>query len=171
MDQIPEKINLFNVYKDGIKLIGLSDEITLPDFEAMTETISGPGILGEIDSPTIGHFSSMEVELPFRNLDEHLIEVFEIGEGVNLTLRASQQYQKSTGGVDYKGMRVVMRGMVKGITTGSAKQGSPMGSSIKLELTYIMIEVSNQKMVELDKLNCIYIVNGKDMMEKARSLC
>ena len=44
---IPEIINDFNVYKSGSKLIGVSDEVTLPDFEARTETISGGGIAGE----------------------------------------------------------------------------------------------------------------------------
>ena len=63
---IPEKINAYNVYKGGKKLIGISDEVTLPDFEAMTETISGAGVLGEIDSPAIGLFGSQEMEIPFR---------------------------------------------------------------------------------------------------------
>lgn len=31
---IPSKINSFNVYKDGTKLVGISDEVTLPDFES-----------------------------------------------------------------------------------------------------------------------------------------
>ena len=47
---IPEIINDFNVYKGGSKLIGVSDEVTLPDFEAMTETISGAGIAGEYET-------------------------------------------------------------------------------------------------------------------------
>lgn len=46
MDSIPEKINNYNIYMDG-RLMGCSGEVTLPDFEAMTETISGPGLLGE----------------------------------------------------------------------------------------------------------------------------
>lgn len=50
---IPSKINSFNVYKDGTKLVGISDEVTLPDFESLTETLSGPGILGEVDDPTL----------------------------------------------------------------------------------------------------------------------
>ena len=40
MYNIPSKINSFNVYKDGTKLVGISDEVTLPDFEALTETRS-----------------------------------------------------------------------------------------------------------------------------------
>lgn len=63
---IPSKINSYNVYNDAERLIGVGDEVTLPDFEAMAETISGAGILGELDDPTVGHFSNMEMEIPFR---------------------------------------------------------------------------------------------------------
>lgn len=171
MDQIPEKIHLFNAYKDGVRLIGLTDEVTLPDLETMTETISGPGILGEVDSPTPGHFGSMEQEIPFRNLDENLFGLFTVGERVQITLRASQQYQTSEGKVDYKGLRIVEGGIVKGIGGGSLKQGSPMGSSIKLEITYYLVELNGKKLLELDKFNGIFVVNGVDIMGKSRSLC
>ena len=67
---IPTKINNYNVYNDGEKLLGVGDELTLPDFEATSETISGAGILGEIDDPTIGHFGNMQLEIPFRTLDK-----------------------------------------------------------------------------------------------------
>ena len=44
---IPGVINNFNLYNNGTALVGLTGEISLPDFEGMTETLSGPGILGE----------------------------------------------------------------------------------------------------------------------------
>ena len=43
---IPGVINNFNLYNNGTALVGLTGEISLPDFEGMTETLSGPGILG-----------------------------------------------------------------------------------------------------------------------------
>ena len=45
---IPEVIHDFNIYNTGSKIIGLTGEVALPDFEAMTETISGAGILGDV---------------------------------------------------------------------------------------------------------------------------
>ena len=44
---LPEVINNYNVYDDRAnRLIGISGEVELPNFEAMTETLSGSGILG-----------------------------------------------------------------------------------------------------------------------------
>jgi uncharacterized protein len=171
MQGIPSKINMFNVYKDGNTLAGLSGEVTLPDFEAISETISGPGILGEIDDPTIGHFGSQEIEVPFRNFTEDIFHLMNPGDEVNLTLRGSIQVTTTGGGVDYVGMRVVLRGKCKSFTGGTVKQGAAMASAVKLELTYILIDLDGNPKVELDKLNSVYKLNGVDILEKARSLC
>lgn len=172
MYNIPSKINSFNVYKDGTRLIGISDEVTLPDFESLTETLSGPGILGEVDDPTLGHFSSMEMEIPFRTMDSDLFILSDDISSVMVTLRGSIQYTvNETGATTLKQMRVVVRGKNKGITGGKAKQGSGTSSSIKLEILYILIEIDSVTEIELDKLNFIYKVHGKDLLEKVREMC
>ena len=170
MNNIPEKINMFNVYSKGEKLIGLSGEITLPSFEALTETISGPGILGEIDSPTIGQFSSMELEIPFRVLDDDIFSIMPPLSAVDLTLRASQQYTNGDGSANFKGIRIVARGRLKSFTAGTLKQGSQTESSIKIELNYILIVLDGKTKIELDKLNCVYKVDEIDILEKVRNL-
>ncbi len=169
---IPSKINSFNVYKDGTKLVGISDEVTLPDFESITETLSGPGILGEIDDPTLGHFQSMEMEIPFRTMDKDLFILSNDTSSVMITLRGSIQYTvNDTGATTLKPMRVVVRGKNKGITGGKAKQGTGTASSIKLEILYILIEIGNVVEIELDKLNFVYKLHGKDLLKKMRKMC
>ena len=168
--KIPEKINAYNVYKQGKKLIGLSDEVKLPDFESLTETISGAGILGEIDSPTIGLFAGMEMEIPFRQLGESISELVNPLNGIDLTLRGSSQVMDSSGNTSFEGIRVIVRGRSKSLTGGKFKQGEGTGSSVKIELTYCKIEINNKNIVELDKLNCVYKVGDVDILEKVRSL-
>ena len=53
---IPEKINEYNVYLDGTKMIGVASSHTLPEVNMQTSTVSGMGVNGEIDSPTLGQF-------------------------------------------------------------------------------------------------------------------
>nr|DAN92300.1 MAG TPA: tail tube protein [Caudoviricetes sp.] len=169
---IPGVINNFNLYHQGTALVGLTGEISLPDFEGMTETLSGPGILGEIEEVIIGAFSSMELEVPFRILDEDAFKLMSPVETLDLTLRASEQFTvKSTGNIDYKGMRVVVRGRQKKLTGGTVKQGGAMDASVTVEVAYIMIELDGQKRIELDKLNNVYKVNDKDLLAKVRSQC
>ena len=169
---IPGVINNFNLYNNGTALVGLTGEISLPDFEGMTETLSGPGILGEIEEVIIGQFGSMELEIPFRILDEDAFKLMSPATSLNLTLRASEQFTvKSTGGIDYKGMRVVVRGRQKKLTGGTVKQGGAMDAAVTVEITYIMIELDGKQRIELDKINNVYKVNGVDLLAKIREQC
>lgn len=168
---IPEVIHDFNLYLGGNKLGGVTGEVALPDFEAVTETISGAGILGEFESVIAGRYGSMEQEVPFRVINEDMFKLIDPTVPVELTLRgAIQQTVKATGAVDYIGMRVVFRGRSKKIAIGTVKQGGPMDSSIALELTYILIEMDGKSKVELDKINGVFKINGVDLLAKVHKL-
>ena len=169
---IPGVINNFNLYNNGTALVGLTGEVALPDFEGITETLSGPGILGEIDEVIIGQFGSMVLEIPFRILDEDAFNLMSPVTSLNLTLRASEQYTvKSTGNIDYKGMRVVVRGRQKKLKGGTVKLGGTMDAAVTVEIAYIMIELDGKPKIELDKINGVYNVNGVDLLAKIRKQC
>lgn len=166
---IPEMINNFNVYNAGNALIGLSDEVALAELSALTETLSGPGVLGEIEVNAIGHFGSMEQEIPFRILEEDIFSLANPLETLELTLRASEQSTvKSTGNISFKGMRVVFRGKVKNFVPGKVKAGTQMGASVTLEVHYILIEIDGARKLELDKLNEVYKVNDVDLLAEVK---
>lgn len=166
---IPEIINNFNAYNKGNMLIGVTGSITLPTFDAITETISGAGILGEYETGIVGMYSSMQQEVPFRVLDSDIFSIMNPSELVDLTFRASAQSTvKSTGAVDYKGMRVVERGRLKSFNPGSLELGKQMNASVTLELLYILVEINGKTMLEYDKLNSVFKVDGKDLLEKVR---
>lgn len=168
---IPEVIHDFNIYNKGHKIIGLTGEVTLPDFEAMTETISGAGILGEIETTIAGRYGSMELEIPFRCIDDDYFKLINPTRRADLTLRGAVQYnRKADGMTSYAGMRVVVRGRCKKITLGTVKLGGPMDSSITIELTYILIELDGKKKIELDKLNGVFKVNDADLLAKVKKL-
>ena len=169
---IPEIINNFNAYHNGNKMIGVSGSITLPSFDAITETISGAGILGEYESSVVGHYGSMTQEVPFRILDIDIFSLMDPSALVDLTFRASAQSTvKATGAIDYNGMRVVERGRLKGFTPGTLELGKQMNAKITMELLYILIEVGGKTMLEYDKLNPRFVVNGRDLLEKVRKFC
>ena len=169
--KLATKINLYNVYNEGNRLIGTGEEVSLPDFEAMTDTLSGPGISGEIEEPIIGLFGSSEVEIPFHTVHDGLFEIMPPGDAVDITLRASTQIKDGNGNTSFEGVRIVLRGLFKSITSGSMKQGAGTQSSIKFEVTYCLYEVNSKQKLEIDKFNQVYKVNGVDKLQIARSLC
>ncbi len=168
---IPTKINKYNVYNAGERLLGVGDEMPLPDFESSSETVSGAGVLGEIDDPTVGYFGNQELEIPFRVLDKEAVDMMDMTRAVQLTIRGAQQTTNSEGDIEFRSMRVVVRGRSSTLSTGKVKPGSPMDTKIKLTLLYILIEVGGESMVELDKLNEVFKIRGRDVLAKVKEMC
>lgn len=167
---VPEVINNFNAYHNGSLLIGVTGSVNLPNLDAITEEISGAGILGSYETSIPGFYSSMSQEIPFRILDEDIFTLMNPSELVDLTFRAAEQSTvKATGALDYKNMRVVERGRLKNFTSGKFELGKKMDASVTLELLYILIEIGGKTKLEYDKLNSVFVVDGKDLLEKVRA--
>lgn len=169
---LPTVTNTYNVYHKGNRLIGLSSDITMPDFTALTEEIYGSGLLGKIQEAVIGHFGSQDMEIKFLNLDNDIFSFADPTEVLDLTLRASQQrLNTGEGTAGYRGIRIAVRGKLKSFSPGVLKQGGCMNASVTLELHYILIEIDGEVQLELDKLNSVYRVHGKDVMGEMLKFC
>ncbi len=171
MASIPTKVNRYNLYDDGERLFGNGDELTLPDLEMSSETLAGAGILGEIDDPTMGYFSNLSMEIPFRVLDKEAANMMNMATARTITIRGANQVTDSEGNINYTAIRVVVRGRVAKLSLGKMKAGSPMDSAITLNLTYIMIELDGTRIFELDKLNEVFKINGVDMLKTIKEMC
>ena len=161
---IPEKINEYNAYLDGTKMIGVAAAGTLPGVNMKNTTRCRVGVNGELDSPTIGQFESMEQEIQFNTLYSSAMDMLSPLSTVNLTLRASQQVYDKQGGYNFKGLRVVEMGRVKTFNPGKVEKGEGMEAKVTLELTYLLVENDGSPLLEVDKLNGVYKVNGVDML-------
>lgn len=169
---IPEVINKFNVYSGGNVMIGVSGEVSLTEFSSVTDTISGSGLLGEFETVVVGMFSSMKQEIPFRILDKDIFDMANPLDVQEITLRATEQVtNKATGGIEMQGMRIVFRGRPVSFKPGTMKQGARMGASVTLELIYTLIEINGKSKFELDKLNEVFKINGKDMLADIKKYC
>lgn len=169
MNPIPEKVVNYNVYDDTDKIVGVSAEVTLPSLEAMAETISGAGIMGEYESPNPGHFGSITIEIPFRTLMDPSFTLMK-NRGRPLVLRAAQQsYDVTSGKTSHRGLKVTIKYNPKGLNLGTLAPGTPTESTNTLEVLYIKIEENNRVLLELDKLNFVYIIDGEDQLAAIRS--
>lgn len=164
MNGIPEKVVNYNVYDDTEKLVGVAGEVTLPNLETMSETISGAGLLGEYDSVNIGHFGSLSMEIPFRTLFEKSFNLM-TNTGRPLVLRAAQQsYDVASGQVSHRGLKITLRGAPKGLNLGKLGVGTATETTNTIEILYIKVEENGKVMLELDKQNFIFSINGKNLL-------
>ncbi len=169
----PEVINNFNAYNGANKMVGISGEMSLAEFQAMTAEVSGAGILGTYNTAVVGMFQSMQQEIPFRMISKEFFMLVVASKQAEIVLRSSiQNVDKQTGGtLSTKGMRVVMRGRPVSYKMGTLKVADLMNASVTLELTYILVEIGGETMLELDKLNSVYKVNGEDLMAEINRQC
>lgn len=160
---IPEKINDANAYLDGTRMIGVAASVDLPEINMKTGTVEGFGIGGEVDSPTIGQWESFEQAVQFNTLYSSAVDMLSPMSVVNLTFRAAQQVYDKSGGYDFKGLRVVEMARVKKFKPGKIEKSEGMEAEVTVEVTYIMIEVDGEQLIEIDKLNGVYKVKGVDI--------
>lgn len=167
MNKIAEKLTNFSAYLEGDIWLGLTD-VELPSLDAMTETVKGAGISGEIDTPVIGHYGSMSVKLNWRTVSFEAIRLSE--QKIHaIDFRGSQQILNAgTGVYEHQQVKVTVRAIPKATTIGKFEPGSTTGTTNDLELTYIKMEIDGKRILEIDKTAFISFVGGNDPMEQVR---
>lgn len=169
MAQIPEKVANFAVYGGvkSVEFIGAADA-ELPSFDAITEKITGAGIAGEVDSAVAGHFASQSVKVKFRVATAQVLKM-PVGIYHIIDLRGAIQIQDaSAGSIITQSLRIEVRGLLKSLKPGKFEVGKVMDAEIEVECSKITVYVDNKPVVELDKLNYVYKVDGVDYLKDVR---
>lgn len=174
MSKIAEKINLFNCYVGSAdaahKIVGITDEVTLPTFDTASETLSLAGMAGEVDSPSPGQFKSAQFELTFSNISEEGMKIA-AEDNKTIILRAAQeQLDTDTLEKTHIGRVITIKGMTKEINYGKLKKGGYGNPSIKKEIIYYKDELDGKVITEVDKFNGKSIVGGKNLMSDIENL-
>lgn len=165
----PDKTINYRVYKDGSNLLGIAT-VDLPDLAYMTDTISGAGIAGEIETPVLGHFQAMSLTLNWRTVNSDAINLLR-SDGATLTLRAAQQnLDNATNQLTPIGLKITVKTLPKTTGLGSIEVANSSSSTTELEISYIKIEHNNEQILEIDKLNFICKIGDTDTLADVRSL-
>ena len=77
----------------------------------------------------------------------------------------------STGETGYYPIKIVIRGKASTTKLGKLENGKKMEPEIELELLYIQVMIDGVKVIELDKLNFVYNLNGVDMLAEIKRQC
>ena len=170
MNNIPEIINGCNVYVNGSSRInGISDAIALPNPTLRRSEVNGAGMMGSYETASPGNYENMEQAITIRLLTKESLEQLAVGEIVDLTIRASAQVMDPyTGKLVNQKIRVVERGLVTSLTPGNIQNGDGMGTSFTISLRYLRIDIDGERMIEIDVINCINYIGGKDVYAEIR---
>lgn len=167
MNKVAEKLTNFTGYLDATEWLGIVD-VELPAIEYLSETVKGAGIAGEINSPVIGHTGALPVKLNWRTLGTQAIRLMEPKTHA-LTFRGNQQiYNAGSGIYENQGVKITIRANPTKMESGKFEVGATTGTANELECVYLKKEIDGKVVMEIDKLNFIFVINGKDYLEEIR---
>ncbi len=166
-NNVPERLINFRVYNESNALMGIAT-VDLPELQAMSDTVSGAGIAGEVDSPVLGHYQAMSSTFNWRTIEQPGLELAK-QKAHHLEIRGSQQhYDTASGAFVTVPVRVVMRAIPKNFSLGSFEPGSTTDSSTEFEVVYLKIFVNDKEVVEIDKYNFKTKIGDTDILESVR---
>lgn len=157
----------FAVYEDSTEFVGLA-KVTLPDVTALTQSISGAGIAGNIESVLLGHYEAMTLGLSFRNTTKQVIRLAEPRRH-NIDLRIAQQDENTVkGAVEVRNVKHVFTVIPKSTKGGTVAPASPTDGSGEYAVRYWANYIDGKKVLEIDPLNFICYINGVDYLADVR---
>lgn len=174
MSEIYDKTNIFKAYygqvSEDARLAGVTDEMTLPNFENVSETLNLAGMVGEIDSPSAGQYKSATIDIPFTQVSKEAFGIM-CDDSTSIILKSAQEILDTE---TYKKIYVVrtitIKGMTKGHDYGKLKKGGYGNPTIKKEVIYYKDQVGEDVIEEIDKFNGKAVINSEDVLGNVASL-
>lgn len=162
----PSKLKDFRHYIDGQGYAGVIPEVGLPKLALKTEDWRAGGMLGPLKIDM--GLDAMEATINFGGLTDAAIRQFGTGLYDGVLNRFAGAYQEDGNGT-VRALEVFMLGRWHEIDFGSAKVGSDTSHKATLNVTYYRMDVDGVTWIEIDLVNCIFIVMGTDRWADIRA--
>lgn len=166
-NNVPERLVNFRVYNDSNDLLGIAT-VDLPEIEAMSDTVSGAGIAGEVESPVLGHYSSMTTTFTWRTIETSAMKLC-AQKSHSVEVRGAQQvYDAANGEYTSVAVRASMKIVPKTVSLGTFEPGATTDTEQEFEVLYLKLFVANKTVVEIDKYNYIAKFGDTDILTSVR---
>ncbi len=167
MAKIGETIIGIRVYENNTEFLGVATA-TLPSLASVTTEVSGAGVLGSYNSAIMGHMQAMTLSLNFRTLTKESVMLNEPRDH-QLELRVpTQERDKTTRQTEVREVKHVLVAAPTNFTGGEAASAASGNVTNEFSVTYWATYIDGKKVQEIDLINYIYFVNGKDWMAPVR---
>ncbi|MBD2783686.1 phage major tail tube protein [Xenorhabdus sp. DI] len=164
---MPKKLFMFDVYIDGQTYLGQVEEVTTPKLTLKTEDYQGAGMPGSVAVLMGMDGGALDMEVTMGGLEANLLKTWG-GRIDSLQLRfAGSYYDDATG--EAVACEIQTRGRFTEVDWGSAKAGENTQHKYTLKNTYCKITLNGDELHEVDMLNLVWKVGGKDLLEKHRT--
>lgn len=154
------------------KMMYLEDttSLQLPSFEMLTDTVKGPGIMGEIDWPSYLAVGSAQFSYNCRVDAETAAQLSAPGKKKFEIRWVTDKFDTNQVNIGVDGHKVVIIGVSKKYDPGKVETNAGSDGSGDFEVLYYKKTLNGKEVIEIDKLNYIFRVNGVDYGESIKSL-
>ncbi len=165
---LPRKVKNTNFYTDGKGWAGEVDEVTLPDLERKMEAFRAGGMDGEVEID-MGAAGPLVITHKYLGHIPELVGQFAGPRAGQRQVRFVAAVQRDDTG-EYGEMEVVARGRHKKLSRGAMKPGEDTESTVETTCVYYKESWNGAVLVEIDLLNCVFIVDGEDLLAEQRRI-
>ncbi len=154
----------FNLFVDGKGHAGKADEVTLPKLALKTDEIKAGGMDAPVDVE-VG-MEKLEPSFSIIGSDPATLALWGVSNGANTPLRFKGAQKDNTGKVS--AIDVEMRGLIKEVDMGNWKAGEKSIQKFTMNCNYYKFTQDGKVIYEIDILNMIRKINGKDVLAEER---
>lgn len=156
-----DKLITFTVFANGAEEFGVA-EVALPDLEYITSTITGGGLAGELEVPTLGQLKAMKATITWRIVEKSLSK-FARQQYHQVEFRGVQQTENTeTGELEVSAVSVQAGGWVTKTTLGKFTNTETTGSTTEMSINALKVEVDGQVLHNIDVMNGVCVIDGVD---------
>ncbi len=160
------KVTNARVYINGTDFIAKAEEVDLPKIKFKTTETKGLALIGETELPTI--LEKMEARFKFNSIYPEFIKIASNPfETASVIIKAPSAIYTQLG-VQFKPFRAELRGTFKEFDTGKIKKGENAEAEATMSVYYYKLEYDGKEVYEVDILNNILKIDGKDMLAEYR---
>lgn len=163
---LPAKLKAMNLFNEGRSYLGQVDEVVLPKLTAKMEEWRGAGMDAPVDID-LG-MEKLSMEWTAGGWLSDALKQFGVLNVSGVGLRFTGAIQ-SDDAEQVKAVEVVVRGRHSEIDFGTAKAGEDTAHKYTTSLSYYKLTVDGEEVIEIDILNMVKKVGGKDLMADFRS--
>ncbi|KMK50487.1 major tail tube protein [[Actinobacillus] muris] len=161
---LPRKLKNFNGSVDSVSYHGEITEVTLPKLTQKMEEYRSGGMFAPV-KVNLGH-ELLEAEFKVGGLTTSLLKLY--GKGIQDTMfRFNGAYQQDDTD-EVSAVDILMKGRIEEIDGGNSKAGDDTEFSYKMALSYYKLSVDGADIIEIDVLNYVFKVDGKDLLSEHR---
>lgn len=163
---LPAKLKNMNLFNEGRSYMGQVDEVVLPVLTAKMEEWRGGGMDAPVDIDLGMEKLSMEWTAGGW-LPDALKQFGALtANGVGLRFTGAVQSDDTE---EVKAVEVVVRGRHSEIDKGNAKAGEDTSHKYVTSLSYYKLTFDGEVLIEIDILNMVKMIGGKDLMADFRA--